>query len=156
MSRKAFDKADKDVADAKDAVKLLLRDRHSLMETLVKDLPPREAFDMRLKQLLLENPKWTCRGRDGNDEDEDDDDDDEDADADTIFIENCEEENVSDRLEDPRYEIYSSFHTNKVWVGDDLCTYKSAVYLHLDFKENDSDKDDDDDKEDDDDDDKEE
>ena len=62
MSRKAFDRVDKDVVDAKAAVKRLLRKRRSLMEEVVKDLPPREAFDMRLGQLLHENPGWRSGG----------------------------------------------------------------------------------------------
>ena len=49
------------------------------MEEVAKDLSPRESFDMRLKQLLHENPYWTAE-------------EDEDANfstRSTIFIENC-------------------------------------------------------------------
>ena len=60
MSQKAFNIIDKDFVDTKAAMQRLLVKRRSLMEEVVKDLTPRESFDMRLKQLLHENPYWTA------------------------------------------------------------------------------------------------
>ena len=120
MSQEAFDKVDKDIIDAKASIDLLLVKRRSLMETLVKDLTPKKAFDMRLAQLLLENPKWTCDGR-GNCDEEDN--------SYGIFIEDCEDENFVDWLKDPRYKLSGRD------VGCDDCGfYKSVALIELELE----------------------
>ena len=99
MSQKAFDKINKDIVENKAAFDRLLGKRRKLMEALVKDLTPKESFDMRLEQLLLEQPKWSSDGRtDGGDDDDD-----------GILIEDCnywKEGNALGRLNDPRYQLH--------------------------------------------------
>ena len=118
MSQEAFDKVDKDIIDAKAAIDLLLAKRRSLMETLVKDLTPKKAFDMRLDQLLLENPKWTSKGRGGVGHIYD------------IYIEECEDENVVDWLKDPRYKL----SCRDIGGEYESAFYKSVAAIELELE----------------------
>ena len=68
MSQKAFKKANKDFIKSKAATDRLLADRRALMEAYVKDLTPKESFDMRLDQLLLEYPHWDVEIDEENEE----------------------------------------------------------------------------------------
>ena len=133
MSQKAFDKVHKDIVDAKAAIDLLLVKRRSLMETLVMDLTPKESFDMRLEQLLLEYPNFSSDGRQEDTTD--------DPRTYEVFIEDCKEEEVLDRLNDPRYNLSSNIDCFEVSSPEsNFGTFKSVANLELEFKEDDDPK----------------
>ena len=132
MSKKAIDKVDKEYVKARAAIKQLLVKRRSLVEAYVKDLPPREAFDMRLDHLMLEHPKWSSEGREEDGDDEG---------GFKIFIEECEEKETLDWLEDPRYNFSSSIAHHKVYTNE-LTTYKILTTLDVTFYDEDVDEDD--------------
>ena len=129
MSQEAFDQIDKDFVNSKATTDRLLRERRSLMEDLVEDLTPREAFDMRLDQLLLEYPHWSTNGlqEDGGDQG-----------FYTFYIDDCEEEIALNRLDDPQYSISGNVDVSKVIIND-YGTYKSVATLYLQFDEEDED-----------------
>ena len=121
MSQKAFNIIDKDFVDTKAAIQRLLKKRRSLMEEVVKDLTPRESFDMRLEQLLHEHPDWTAE---------------EEGDANfstrsTIYIENCAY-CVLDLLKDPRYNL-SCDSVECESQDHDMITWKRYAILNLAF-----------------------
>ena len=133
MSQKAFDKVHKDIVDATAAIDLLLVKRRSLMETLVMDLTPIESFDMRLEQLLLEYPNFSSDGRQEDTTD--------DPRTYEVFIEDCKEEEVLDRLNDPRYNLSSNIDCFEVSSPEsNFGTFKSVANLELEFKEDDDPK----------------
>ena len=107
LSQKAFDDADNDFIAAKAVFDHVLQKRRTRMEDLVKDLNPLKAFDMRLEQLLLEYPKWTSYGRDFYEKGDCEE-------SYRIFIEDCDEEKIWHRLEDPRYNLSSQVDCAKV------------------------------------------
>ena len=99
------------------------------MEEVVKDLTPREAFDMRLDQLMYENPKWSAE------EEEDE----ESSNRSTIYIENCDDCGVLDLLNDPRYNL-SCDCVECESQRHDMITYKNYAILQLAFDEDSDEK----------------
>ena len=110
-------------------LRIKVRSLH-LMEALVKDLTSRESFDMRLEQFLLEYPQWSSYGRDDRDEV------DSEESTYTIYIDNCDDEKVLDRLADPRYYLSSRVCCDYVYIDDNnVGTTKCVAVLELQFEE---------------------
>ena len=122
MSQKSFDKLDKDCTEAFETYRCLLDKRRPLMEALVKDLTPRESFDMRLEQLLLEKSGWSCEGRYDCDEPVEFQESEY-----IIFVDHIDNDNLLDQLKDPRYNLPRSVEWSK--------TNNNVAKLKLTFHE---------------------
>lgn len=117
--------ADNEVAQAKEALRNAIMKRRQVVAREALKLPPRQAFEVRLEQLMLEHPEWDTSIRD---EDEDD--------STTIYIQNFDrcygqEKEFAAFLGDDRFDCFCQSSFARAYYINTCEPFCGRVKLHF-------------------------